>query len=104
MTSVRSVLVVGGGFIGDAAHACPPALALGAEMALEDDAVLAELLLTRKTLNQNLFDTLIDRRLPRVKTVVDGSMQLAQWLLDGKTDADVPGLMGGINATISRPA
>jgi 2-polyprenyl-6-methoxyphenol hydroxylase-like FAD-dependent oxidoreductase len=90
--------------IGDAAHACPPTLALGAAMALEDAAVLADLLLTREVLDQGLFDAFTDRRLPRAKTVVDGSLQLAQWLLDGKTDADVPGLMGSIAAVISEPA
>jgi 2-polyprenyl-6-methoxyphenol hydroxylase-like FAD-dependent oxidoreductase len=90
--------------IGDAAHACPPTLALGAAMALEDASVLAELLLTRDVLDQNLFDAFGERRFDRAKTVVNGSMQLAQWLLDGKTDADVPGLMGGINALISQPA
>jgi len=90
--------------IGDAAHACPPTLALGAAMALEDASVLAELLVTREVLNQRLFDDFTNRRLPRAKTVVDGSLQLAQWLLDGKTDADVPGLMGSIAAVISQPA
>jgi hypothetical protein len=62
------------------------------------------LLLARDVLDQNLFDSFLDRRSARAKAVVDGSMQLAQWLLDGKTDADVPGLMGGINALISQPA
>ena len=33
------------------------------------------------------------RRLPRVRMVVDASVQLGQWLLDGVRDADVPGLM-----------
>ncbi len=90
--------------IGDAAHACPPTLALGAAMALEDAAVLAELLLARDMLDQNLFDTFTDRRLGRATTVIDGSMRLAQWLLDGNTQADVPGLMKSINAVISQPA
>ena len=35
--------------IGDAAHTCPPTIAQGAAMALEDAAVLAELLLDRPT-------------------------------------------------------
>ena len=33
--------------IGDAAHACPPTLAQGGAQALEDAAVLSELLLSR---------------------------------------------------------
>ena len=90
--------------IGDAAHACPPTLALGAAMALEDASVLAELLLTRDRLDQDLFDAFVARRLPRAKAVVDGSMQLAAWLLEHKRDADVPGLIGRINAMVSQPA
>jgi 2-polyprenyl-6-methoxyphenol hydroxylase-like FAD-dependent oxidoreductase len=90
--------------IGDAAHTCPPTLALGAAMALEDASVLAELLLSRDRLDQDLFDEFLQRRLPRAKAVVDGSMQLTNWLLEHKTDADVPGLMGRINAMISQPA
>lgn len=90
--------------IGDAAHACPPTLALGASMALEDASVLAELLLAGEELNQALFDAFLERRYARAKAVVDGSMQLAHWLLEHNTDADVPGLMGRINAIISQPA
>jgi 2-polyprenyl-6-methoxyphenol hydroxylase-like FAD-dependent oxidoreductase len=90
--------------IGDAAHVCPPTLALGAAMALEDAAVLAELLTTRDRLDQDLFDAFVARRLPRAEAVVGGSMQLATWLLEGKTDADVPGLMGRIYGLLSAPA
>jgi 2-polyprenyl-6-methoxyphenol hydroxylase-like FAD-dependent oxidoreductase len=90
--------------IGDAAHACPPTLALGAAMALEDASVLAELLLAGDRLDQDLFDAFVARRLPRAQAVVDGSMQLATWLLEHKRDADVPGLMGRINAMVSQPA
>lgn len=90
--------------IGDAAHTCPPTLALGASMALEDASVLAELLLSRPELDQNLFDTFLDRRSHRVTAVVEGSVQLVRWLLEHDPDADVPGLMGRINAMISEPA
>jgi 2-polyprenyl-6-methoxyphenol hydroxylase-like FAD-dependent oxidoreductase len=90
--------------IGDAAHACPPTLALGAAMALEDASVLAEMLLARDRLDQGLFDAFVARRLPRVKAVVAGSMQLVAWLLEHDPDADVPGLMRRINAMVSEPA
>jgi 2-polyprenyl-6-methoxyphenol hydroxylase-like FAD-dependent oxidoreductase len=90
--------------IGDAAHACPPTLALGAAMALEDASVLAEMLLAADRLDQDLFDAFVARRLPRAKAVVDGSMQLVAWLLEHNRDADVPGLMGRINSLISKPA
>jgi 2-polyprenyl-6-methoxyphenol hydroxylase-like FAD-dependent oxidoreductase len=90
--------------IGDAAHTCPPTLALGAAMALEDASVLAEMLLSSDRLDQALFDAFVARRMPRAKPVVEGSMQLARWLLERKTDADVPGLMGPIYGMLSAPA
>ena len=90
--------------IGDAAHVCPPTLALGAAMAMEDAAVLAELLISRDRLDQDLFDTFLTRRLPRAKAVIDGSMQLATWLLERDADADVPGLMARIYGLLNEPA
>ena len=90
--------------IGDAAHACPPTMALGAAMALEDAAVLAELLLGRDVLDQDLFDTFVTRRRPRVEAVVESSMQLVRWQLAHERNADVPGLMGRLNALISEAA
>jgi 2-polyprenyl-6-methoxyphenol hydroxylase-like FAD-dependent oxidoreductase len=80
--------------IGDAAHCCPPTLAQGAAMSLEDALVLAELLTTRSEWDDQLFTDYHVRRLPRVRMVVDASCQLGQWTLDGVRDADVPGLMG----------
>ena len=84
--------------VGDSAHACPPTFAQGAAMSLEDAQVLAELLTglddwDARSLNRLLTDYHA-RRLPRVRMVVDASVQLGQWLLDGVRDADVPGLMG----------
>ncbi|MEU5882115.1 FAD-dependent oxidoreductase [Spirillospora sp. NPDC047279] len=87
--------------IGDAAHACPPTLAQGAAQCLEDAVVLAELLLAADHLDQGLFDTFMDRRHDRVRTVVESSLQLARWLLDDVRDADVPGLMGRVAAMVS---
>ncbi|MGW1025223.1 FAD-dependent oxidoreductase [Streptomyces sp. NPDC002577] len=80
--------------VGDAAHACPPTLAQGAAMSLEDVHVLAELLTSRADWDDQLLTDYHARRLPRVRMVVDASVQLGQWLLDGVRDADVPGLMG----------
>lgn len=79
--------------VGDAAHCCPPTLAQGAAMALEDTMVLAELLTTRDTLDDTLLAEYHGRRISRVRPVVEGSVQLCRWLLDGVRDADVPGLM-----------
>jgi 2-polyprenyl-6-methoxyphenol hydroxylase-like FAD-dependent oxidoreductase len=89
--------------IGDAAHTCPPTLAQGAALALEDAAVLAELLLGADTVDDDLWSAFTARRLERVRTVVDASVQLGQWLLDHE-QGDVPGLMGRVAATVSVPA
>ena len=80
--------------VGDAAHCCPPTLAQGAAMSLEDASVLCELLTTRDDWDDQLFTDYQDRRLPRVRMVVDASVQLGQWTLDGVRDADMPGLIG----------
>ncbi|GKQ35715.1 FAD-dependent oxidoreductase [Streptomyces sp. A012304] len=80
--------------IGDAAHCCPPTLAQGAAMSLEDASVLAELLTGGRDWDDELFQTYHDRRIPRVRAVVEASVQLGQWQLDGVRDADVPGLIG----------
>jgi len=89
--------------IGDAAHACPPTLAQGAAQALEDASVLAELLLAGDALDDDLWQSFTDRRFPRAKTVVEGSLQLCRWLLDHER-GDVPGLMGRISHLLMDPA
>lgn len=88
--------------IGDAAHSCPPTLAQGAAQALEDAAVLSELLLSADAVNDELWAALTARRLERAKKVVDASVQLVKWLLAHDQNADVPGLMGGISAMVSQ--
>jgi 2-polyprenyl-6-methoxyphenol hydroxylase-like FAD-dependent oxidoreductase len=80
--------------VGDAAHACPPTLAQGAAMSLEDALVLAELLTGRESWDEQLLQDYYERRIARVRPVVDASVQLGQWQLDGVRDADVPGLIG----------
>jgi 2-polyprenyl-6-methoxyphenol hydroxylase-like FAD-dependent oxidoreductase len=79
---------------GDAAHCCPPTLAQGAAMSLEDAWVLAQLLTASDTWDDALFQTYHERRMRRVRPVVEASVQIGQWQLDGVRDADVPGLMG----------
>ncbi|WP_369250063.1 FAD-dependent oxidoreductase [Streptomyces sp. R41] len=79
--------------IGDAAHCCPPTLAQGAALSLEDASVLAELLTGGRDWDDELFQAYYERRVPRVRTVVEASVQLGQWQLDGVRDADVPGLI-----------
>jgi 2-polyprenyl-6-methoxyphenol hydroxylase-like FAD-dependent oxidoreductase len=81
--------------IGDAAHACPPTLAQGAAMSLEDASVLAEMLSDQQ--DWSSLDALLtgfyERRIDRVRTVVEASVQLGQWQLDGNRNADMAGLM-----------
>ncbi|HWO66659.1 MAG TPA: FAD-dependent monooxygenase [Umezawaea sp.] len=89
--------------IGDAVHTCPPTVAQGAALALEDAAVLVELLLATDTVDDDLWAAFTERRLERVRTVVDASVQLGQWLLDG-VRGDVPGLMRTVAETVGRPA
>lgn len=89
--------------IGDAVHACPPTLAQGAAQALEDAAVLAELLLAADRFDSTILDALVERRAARAREVVEASVQLARWLLDHER-GDVPALMGRISALVSVPA
>ncbi|MFF5536615.1 FAD-dependent oxidoreductase [Streptomyces cinerochromogenes] len=80
--------------IGDAAHCCPPTLAQGAALSLEDAWVLAQLLTSGEAWDDALFRAYYERRMARVRPVVEASVQIGQWQLDGVRDADVPGLMG----------
>ncbi|MEV6264246.1 FAD-dependent oxidoreductase [Streptomyces sp. NPDC051784] len=80
--------------VGDAAHCCPPTLAQGAALSLEDAWVLAQLLTGSGTWDDALFRAYYERRVARVRPVVEASVQIGQWQLDGVRDADVPGLMG----------
>ncbi|MEU3148034.1 MULTISPECIES: FAD-dependent oxidoreductase [unclassified Streptomyces] len=80
--------------VGDAAHCCPPTLAQGAAMSIEDAWVLAGLLTGGRAWDDALFQAYYERRVPRVRAVVEASVQLGQWQLDGVRDADVAGLMG----------
>ncbi|GHF41637.1 2-polyprenyl-6-methoxyphenol hydroxylase-like FAD-dependent oxidoreductase [Amycolatopsis bartoniae] len=89
--------------IGDAAHSCPPTLAQGGAQALEDAAVLTELLLAADSLDDALWQAFTDRRYARAAAVVAASVQLGQWLLDSE-QGDVPGLMGRVAALVTEPA
>jgi 2-polyprenyl-6-methoxyphenol hydroxylase-like FAD-dependent oxidoreductase len=89
--------------IGDAAHTCPPTIAQGGAMALEDAVVLAELLTHGNALDQQLWDAFHARRYERAKTVVEASNSLAQWQLD-HVQGDIPALMRSVAALTSQPA
>jgi 2-polyprenyl-6-methoxyphenol hydroxylase-like FAD-dependent oxidoreductase len=89
--------------VGDAAHTCPPTIAQGGAMALEDAVVLAELLVQGATLDKDLWDAFLARRYERATTVVDASNALAQWQLD-HVQGDIPALMRSIAMLTSQPA
>jgi 2-polyprenyl-6-methoxyphenol hydroxylase-like FAD-dependent oxidoreductase len=89
--------------IGDAAHSCPPTLAQGGAQALEDAAVLTELLIDRDALDDGLWDAFTARRHDRAAQVVAASNQIAQWLLDHE-QGDVPGLVRSTGDLVSQPA
>ncbi|WP_433787289.1 FAD-dependent monooxygenase [Actinomycetospora sp. CA-101289] len=92
---------------GDAAHSCPPTLAQGCAQALEDATVLADELLAADDV-ETALTAYVERRLPRARTVVDGSVQLARWLLTHEPPpqaggtADVPGLLGRTAALLTQ--
>ncbi|KAA9158983.1 NAD(P)-binding protein [Microbacterium lushaniae] len=90
--------------IGDAAHSCPPTIAQGAAQGLEDAFVLTQLLTSRDELDQDLWDEFHARRIPRAQAVVDASVQLGQWQIDGDRDADAGGLIFGIAQKMAQPA
>lgn len=85
--------------VGDAVHACPPTMAQGAAMSLEDALVLAELLSTREVWDEQLLQEYYQRRIPRVRAVVEASVQIGQWQLDG-VRGDVPSLMHRTMSTL----
>ena len=87
--------------IGDAAHVCPPTLAQGGAQALEDALVLTELLLDRDAVDEDLWQSFTDRRFARAGAVVEASLQLGQWLLDG-VRGDVPGLMHRVTELVAQ--
>ena len=88
--------------IGDAVHACPPTMAQGAAQGLEDAAVLAELIVDQP-LNEELLTAYARRRLPRVRLVVEGSVQMAEWQLRHER-GDVSSVMARASRILAQPA
>lgn len=86
--------------IGDAAHCCPPTLAQGAALAMEDALVLAELLHAADALDERVWAAFTARRIARVRAVVDASVQLCDRLL-AQSHGDVPGLMRRISELVT---
>lgn len=88
--------------IGDAVHACPPTMAQGAAMGVEDAVVLAEMLRTTDAID-DLLAAYTERRLPRVKAVVEGSVKMAEWQLHHQR-GDIAELMARTSRLLAQPA
>jgi 2-polyprenyl-6-methoxyphenol hydroxylase-like FAD-dependent oxidoreductase len=88
--------------VGDAVHVCPPTIAQGAAAALEDAEVLGDLVTAHDSLDDALA-AFTGRRYDRVRTVVEASLQMAQWNLD-HVQGDVPGLTRRIAELVAVPA
>jgi 2-polyprenyl-6-methoxyphenol hydroxylase-like FAD-dependent oxidoreductase len=90
--------------IGDAAHACPPLIAQGAAMCAEDAVVLAEMLTGADGVDE-VLPKFMERRSPRVKMVLDNSLQLAEWEIHPETPGADPGrIMGQTLGALVAPA
>lgn len=78
--------------IGDAVHACPPLIAQGAAQCSEDALVLVEELLVDG--DSSLEERLVsydERRKPRIKLVLETSLQLVDWEIHPETPGADPG-------------
>lgn len=90
--------------VGDAVHACPPLIAQGAAQGVEDALLLADYA-TREGDIDDLLTQFERRRKPRVKIVVDASLQLAEWEIHPDTPGADPGAVMGRSLTaLSEPA
>jgi 2-polyprenyl-6-methoxyphenol hydroxylase-like FAD-dependent oxidoreductase len=90
--------------IGDAAHACPPLIAQGAAMCAEDAVVLAEMLTGGDGVDE-VLQKFMERRYPRVRMVLDNSLQLAEWEIHPETPGADPGrIMGQTLHALVAPA
>jgi len=90
--------------VGDAAHACPPLIAQGAAMCAEDAVVLAEILTSGLPVDEAL-PAFMARRFPRVKLVLDNSLQLAYWETHpGTPGADPGGIITRTLMALREPA
>ncbi|MFF3505435.1 FAD-dependent monooxygenase [Streptomyces sp. NPDC003247] len=78
--------------VGDAAHACPPLIAQGAAMCMEDAVLLAELVTGQEPV-ESALERFMSRRLPRVRMVLENSLRLAEWEIHPGTPGIDPALI-----------
>ncbi|WP_214404370.1 FAD-dependent monooxygenase [Pseudonocardia lacus] len=87
--------------IGDAAHACPPTLAQGAAMGLEDASVLARLVSSAAQVDAGVLAEFMRLRFDRVRLVVETSVQICRALLDPDSGINTFALMGQTMQTLA---
>jgi 2-polyprenyl-6-methoxyphenol hydroxylase-like FAD-dependent oxidoreductase len=91
--------------IGDAAHATTPHLASGATIAIEDAAVLTEMIAERPTDVEELLARFMQRRFERCRMVVENGVQLGRWEREPvDRTADAVELMRTSFETLAQPA
>ena len=90
--------------LGEVVHAVPPLIAQGAAQCLEDSLVFAEYVTQDGDLEEQLA-AFYERRIPRIKGVVDASLLLAHWELNpGTPDANPPQVMAeALDALVPAP-
>lgn len=90
--------------LGEAVHAVPPLIAQGAAQCLEDALLFAQYVTEEGVLADQLA-AFYERRIPRLKNVVDASLLLATWELNpGTPDADPGRVMGqALSALVAAP-
>jgi 2-polyprenyl-6-methoxyphenol hydroxylase-like FAD-dependent oxidoreductase len=88
--------------IGDAAHATTPHSAYGCGLAVEDAAVLGELIGQRIPL-QKVLETFMERRFLRCKAVVEGSVRLGELEIARASMAEHQAVSAEIAKAIAEP-
>jgi len=89
--------------IGDAAHAMTPHLGQGAAQAVEDGLVLSRLLVRREGPLEPILREFMARRHDRCKLALEGSLQIGQWELERRTDADFVGVATRVQRVTAEP-
>ncbi|MDQ1204823.1 FAD-dependent oxidoreductase [Microbacterium sp. SORGH_AS_0862] len=90
--------------LGEVVHAVPPLIAQGAAQCVEDALLFAEHVTAAGDWETQLAD-FYARRLPRIRGVVEASMQLAEWELHPGTPGADPGRVMGqaLGALVAAP-
>ncbi|WNG13466.1 FAD-dependent oxidoreductase [Cystobacter fuscus] len=88
--------------MGDAAHATTPHLGQGAGMAVEDAVVLSELLAEDAPV-EALLPRFMQRRYERCKFIVENSIQVGDWEMQGASHADRTGVVKKMMEVTAQP-